>query len=327
MSLLSVIDISKKDENGFELEKANFTQYVGQKIAIAGETGSGKSTLLKIIAGLSQPDSGTVYFEGKRVKGPAEALVPGHAGIAYLSQQFELPNFLTVEQVLIYANPLWDADAEKDEKAKALYKMCRIDHLLKRRTDELSGGEKQRVALARLIVSAPRLLLLDEPFSNLDMIHKNILKAVIKDIGEHLNVSFMMISHDPLDTLSWADDIIVMQNGKIIQHDAPFTIYSQPTDAYTAGLFGKFNTISDKLAASLEAMLGNNTIVANPFLRPENFIITNNDNNPSFKGEVISTHFFGSYQEIDVLVFGETITIKTNVANANKGDFINITYR
>jgi iron(III) transport system ATP-binding protein len=205
--------------------------------------------------------------------------------------------------------------------------MCRIDHLLKRRTDELSGGEKQRVALARLIVSAPRLLLLDEPFSNLDMIHKNILKAVIKDICEQLNISFMMISHDPLDTLSWADDIIVMHNGKIIQHDTPFNIYTQPIDAYTAGLFGKYNTISNKLATALAAMLNNEAIAANAFLRPENFLIVNNDNVPSFKGEVISTHFFGSYQEIDVQVFGETITIKTNVANANKGDFIDITYR
>ncbi len=326
MRLLSVTDISKKDENGFELDKANFTQQIGQKIAIAGETGSGKSTLLKIIAGLAQPDSGTVFFESKRVKGPAEELVPGHAGIAYLSQQFELPNFLTVEQVLIYANPLWDAEAEKDEKAKALYKMCRINHLLNRRTDELSGGEKQRVALARLIVSAPRLLLLDEPFSNLDMIHKNILKAVIKDIGEQLNVSFIMISHDPLDTLSWADDIIVMHNGKIIQHDTPYHIYTQPIDTYTAGLFGKYNIISTKLAATLATILEDNSIATNTFLRPEHFIITNS-NEPSFKGEVTATRYFGSYQEIDVIVFGEAITLKTNIANAQTGDFLNITYR
>ncbi len=118
MSLLRVTNISKKNKKGFELEKANFTQAIGQKIAIAGETGSGKSTLLKIIAGLEQPDSGTVIFEGKKVMGPLYELIPGHPGIAYLSQHFELPNFLTVEQVLIYANPLWDEVAEKDEKPR-----------------------------------------------------------------------------------------------------------------------------------------------------------------------------------------------------------------
>lgn len=326
MSLLRVTDISKKNKKGFELEKANFSQAIGQKIAIAGETGSGKSTLLKIIAGLEQPDTGTILFEGKKVMGPLYELIPGHPRIAYLSQQFELPNFLTVEQVLIYANPLWDEEAEKDEKAKALYKMCRIDHLLKRRTDELSGGEKQRVALAKLIISAPRLLLLDEPFSNLDMIHKNVLKDVIKDLSEQLNLSCIIISHDPLDTLSWADDIIVMRNGKIIQHDTPYHIYTQPTDAYTAGLFGKYNTISTKLAASLATILEDNAIASNTFLRPEHFIITNS-NEPSFKGEVTATRYFGSYQEVDVLVFGESITIKTNITNAKTGDFLNITYR
>lgn len=326
MSLLRVTDISKKNKKGFELEKANFSQAIGQKIAIAGETGSGKSTLLKIIAGLEQPDSGTILFEDKKVMGPLYELIPGHPGIAYLSQHFELPNFLTVEQVLIYANPLWDEEAEKDEKAKALYKMCRIDHLLKRRTDELSGGEKQRVALAKLIISAPRLLLLDEPFSNLDMIHKTVLKDVIKDLSEQLNLSCIIISHDPLDTLSWADDIIVMRNGKIIQHDTPYHIYTQPSDAYTAGLFGKYNTISSKLAASLATILEDDAIASNTFLRPEHFIITNS-NEPSFKGEVTATRYFGSYQEIDVIVFGEAITIKSNIANAKTGDFLNITYR
>ncbi|MDI9364131.1 MAG: ABC transporter ATP-binding protein [Flavobacterium sp.] len=326
MSFLCVTDIFKKNKKGFELVKANFTQAIGQKIAIAGETGSGKSTLLKIIAGLEQPDSGTILFEGKKVMGPLYKLIPGHSGIAYLSQQFELPNFLTVEQVLIYANPLWDQEAEKDENAKALYKMCRIDHLLKRRTDELSGGEKQRVALAKLIISAPRLLLLDEPFSNLDMIHKNVLKDVILDLSEQLNISCIIISHDPLDTLSWADDIIVMHNGKIIQHDTPYHIYTQPTDAYTAGLFGKYNTISTKLAASLATILKDDAIASNTFLRPDNFIITNS-NEPSFKGVVTASRYFGSYQEIDIIAFGEAITIKTNIANAKTGDFLNITYR
>ncbi|MBC7721906.1 MAG: ATP-binding cassette domain-containing protein, partial [Pedobacter sp.] len=138
MSFLSIANIYKKDERGFELTTINFTQNQLQKIAIAGETGSGKTTLLKIIAGLVQPNGGTILFDGIRVKGPLEELVPGHPSIAYLSQQFELPNFLSVKQVLIYANPLLDADAEKDEAAKALYKMCRIDHLLNRRTDQLS---------------------------------------------------------------------------------------------------------------------------------------------------------------------------------------------
>ncbi len=323
MSFLSVANIYKKDERGFELTAINFTQNQLQKIAIAGETGSGKTTLLKIIAGLVQPDAGNVLFEGKRIKGPLEELVPGHPAIAYLSQQFELPNFLSVEQVLIYANPLLDAEAEKDEAAKALYKLCRIEHLLNRRTDQLSGGEKQRVALARLLVSKPKLLLLDEPFSNLDMIHKNTLKCVIKDIGKSLNISFIMISHDPLDTLSWADEILVMQAGKIIQKATPQQVYNQPTNGYVAGLFGKYNAISPTLANAFSNATAITLVEENYFIRPENFIISSTDNQ-AIKGEVTNVCFFGNYYEIEVLVLGESITIKTNNSNICKGDFINI---
>ena len=116
-----------------------------------------------------------------------------------------------MEELLEYANKL------PATEAASLYKLCRIDHLLKRKNDQLSGGEKQRIALARLLVGSPKLLLLDEPFSNLDLIHKNILKSVIEDIGERMKLTCMLTSHDPMDTLSWADEIIVRKDGQIIQ--------------------------------------------------------------------------------------------------------------
>ncbi len=316
MSFLSLKAIYKKNEKGFEISDINFTQKQSKKIAIAGETGSGKTTLLKMIAGLVQADAGTIFFKGNRVKGPAEELIPGHAGIAYLSQQFELPNFLSVQQALIYANPLLDADAEKDETAVALYKMCKIDYLLNRRTDELSGGEKQRVALARLIVSAPSLLLLDEPFSNLDMIHKNILKTVIKDVCNNLQISCIIVSHDPLDTLSWADEILVMQTGKVVQQATPQIIYKQPVNAYVAGLFGKYNTISPAVITAL-------SLTEHSFYRPEDFIISTT-NNQGVKGIINNVLFFGSYYEIDVLVLGESIIVKTDITTVSKGDFVYI---
>src|SRR5882757_7739701 len=101
------------------LRGISFVQQKGRKIAVAGETGSGKTTLLKVIAGLAQPDKGEVRFEGQRVPGPAEKLIPGHPGIAYLSQEFELPQHLRIEQVLEYANQL------PEEDARNLFKVCR----------------------------------------------------------------------------------------------------------------------------------------------------------------------------------------------------------
>src|SRR6478752_3027013 len=98
--------------------------------------------------------------------------------------------------------------------AKTVFEVCRISHLLKRKTDQLSGGEKQRIALARVLISYPKLLILDEPFSNLDLIHKNVLKSIIDDIGTQLQITCILASHDPLDTLSWADEMLVLRNGK-----------------------------------------------------------------------------------------------------------------
>lgn len=315
MSLLEVIGIGKDDILGNGLIDINFTQKQFEKIAIAGETGSGKSTLLKIMAGLEQPTAGKVIFEEKKVRGPLEELIPGHKGIAYLKQNFDLPHYLTVEQVLIYANPLSDAEAEKDVFAHSLYHTCRINHLLKRRTDQLSGGEKQRVALTRLLLTRPKLLLLDEPFSNLDMSHKNLLKEVMAEISEQLSITCTLVSHDPLDTLSWADKIIVMNAGRIVQSATPEEVYKKPENEYVAGLFGKYNLLPPPISKALLGARYKSADREGLFIRPENLIITRSEKELSAKGIVNKISFFGSYHEIEIRVEGIYLTVKTNAVN------------
>jgi ABC-type sulfate/molybdate transport systems ATPase subunit len=220
------------------LEKISFTQRKGQRLAIVGETGSGKSNLLKIIAGLVTPTQGKIYFEGSSVPGPLERLIPGQPGIAYLSQHFELWSNYRVSEVLSYANDLSPGEAD------SLYRLCDIAHLLARRTDQLSGGERQRIALARLLVRPPRLLLLDEPFSNLDMIHKRSLKKTLHDSAVHFGISSILVSHDPLDILSWADEVLILRNGQLVQQGPPREVYTLPKDEYTAALLGDY-TLAD----------------------------------------------------------------------------------
>jgi ABC-type sugar transport system ATPase subunit len=297
MDLLQVSGVMKRQQGILVLKETSFTQQKFQKIAIAGETGSGKSTLMKIIGGLVQADGGTVLFENVRVKGPEEVLLPGHPGIAYLSQHFELRNHYRVEELLSYSNKLSDEDAEN------IYKVCRITHLMKRKNDQLSGGEKQRIALAKLLITSPRLLLLDEPFSNLDMIHKNILKSVIYDLGEKLEITCMLISHDAQDILSWADEILVMKDGEVIQQGTPQEIYRQPVNEYTASLFGKYNLLSL-----------NGKII---FARPEDFKIVKEEN--ALKGKVDKVFFFGSHYELEVLLSGNTITVRTEQPDITPG--------
>ena len=215
-----------------------FTQRKGKNLAIAGETGSGKSNLLKIIAGLATPPAGGVYFEGVKVAGPLERLIPGQPGIAYLSQHFELWNNYHVEEILSYSNDL------SPKEAAELYQLCHIGHLLQRRTDQLSGGERQRIALARLLVHPPRLLLLDEPFSNLDLIHKRTLKTVIRDSAAKFGITSILVSHDPRDILPWADELLVLRDGRIVQQGIPREVYSAPVDEYSAALLGDYTLVN-----------------------------------------------------------------------------------
>ncbi|MEO8770311.1 MAG: ABC transporter ATP-binding protein [Ferruginibacter sp.] len=317
MDLLTLSGISSMLNGNPVIKNISFTQQKFQKIAIAGETGAGKTTLLKVIAGLAEPNSGSVIFEGKKVLGPNEKLIPGHDSIAYISQNFELRNNYQVEEELAYTNHL------SDEAAVSLFEICRISHLLKRWTDELSGGEKQRIVTARALISSPRLLLLDEPFSNLDMAHKEIMKKLINDITEKLKITCILVSHDPLDILSWADEILVLKNGELIQRANPKQIYLQPVDEYTAALFGRYNLIDKKHRVQFK-MSKETSLYSfgdNIFIRPEHAKIVN-ENESSVVGIIKKVMFFGSYFEIDVQVQDTMIVARTMEAGLKELDTV-----
>jgi ABC-type Fe3+/spermidine/putrescine transport system ATPase subunit len=313
MTFLTVSKISKAGLGDFKLQEITFSQRKNQKIAIAGETGSGKSTLLKIIAGLEQADAGEVRLKEEKVLGPIEKLVPGHPSISYLSQDFELPKYLRVEQVLSYTNKL------SRDNANQLFEVCQISHLMERKTDELSGGERQRIALAKLLITSPQLLLLDEPFSNLDIGHKNTLKVVLNDISKYLKITYILVSHDPLDILSWANKILIMKDGQIIQKGSPKKIYDSPLNEYVAGLFGPYNLITPLHAETFLKIWGRKPTGKSLLIRPENFKIVKRKRK-TLEGKVTGITFFGSYCEIEVLI-GETIVIiKKKKPLIKKGD-------
>lgn len=289
MALLEVQHISKQIAGNIILEDISFKQDALQKIAIAGESGAGKTTLLKIISGHGQADSGIVLFDGKKVKGSEEQLLPGHKQIGYLTQEHDLLHNYVVEELVWFENEL------SKEEAMKLFEICQIDHLLKRRTDRLSGGEKQRIALCMLLIKQPKLLVLDEPFSNLDPIHTDTFKTVLEDITGRLQITCLLTSHDPYDTLSWADEIIVMREGKIIQQGAPEKIYHEPVNEYVGGMFGKYNL----LTAEQAALFGIEANGKNVMLRPEEFVISANE---GVKGIIQKISFWGSFYEVEVLV-------------------------
>ncbi len=237
-AFLSARALHKAYNNVAVVAPISFNLNSGCRLAIAGETGSGKSTLLKMIAGHVQPDGGEIFFNGERILGPNEQLLPGHKGIAYLSQHFELRNNYIVADLLDYGSEL------NAEEQLQLYQLCEIDHLLQRKTNSgLSGGERQRIALAKILTTQPKLLLLDEPFSNLDTLHKQSMRRIVANLQSTLNIGIIMISHDTTDMLSWADDIWIMQHGRLVQQGTAREIYNHPVSNYAAGLFGVYNAL------------------------------------------------------------------------------------
>jgi len=314
---LEVNGISKHLANGPALDHIHFRQQKGHRVAIAGATGSGKSTLLKIIAGLSQPDSGQVVFEGSKVIGPEDKLMPGHKGIDYLSQHFELPSYYTVENILNYENRL------EATKAQELYSLCRINHLLHRQTHELSGGEKQRIAMARTLISNPKLLLLDEPFSNLDLHHKRIIKEVITDIELALQVSFILVSHEPMDILPWANTILIMQAGKIIQQGTPAALYQQPNSFYVAGLLGNYNLLSYEEARLLDVPLIRNMEGKSVLIRPEHIRLESKSDNRA-AATIVRSFFYGSFYEIAIEINNIKLLVRTEKMNFEVGETVTV---
>lgn len=311
MSFLKITGITKNGDDGPILSGVSFSQRRNQRIAIVGETGSGKSTLLKIIAGLIQPDAGEVLFENKPVSGPADELVPGHREVGYLSQDFELPKFLRVEQVLEYSRMFSQEDANK------IFKICQIDHLLSRKSDHISGGERQRIAIARLLITYPKILLLDEPFSNLDRGHKAILKTVIDDIQSNLKVGIILVSHDPEDILPWADTIVVMRDGKILQKGTAESIYQKPSSEYTAGLLGNY-TLIDPIKSNFSKYLGNGRGRKKVMVRPEAFRVHLKQKR-GVPGKVVAVNYFGTHDEVIIDCNGETVSASTVPFMLKKG--------
>lgn len=302
MTLLEVTDISFEERGIQVIQPLSFVQLQGQRLALVGESGAGKSTLLQLIIGLVQPSTGEIRVAGSRVRGPEVALVPGHPGVAYLSQKSDLPKFLRVEQVLGYVSK------QSTTETHTLYKMCRIDHLLLRRTDQLSGGEQQRVALARLLLGQPRLLLLDEPFSNLDRVHKRQMQAIIEEVGTRLGITCLLVSHEATDVLGWADELLVLRQGQVVQRGVPKLLYKEPVDEYTAALLGDYNLVrgAERLVLA-PGVTGPGALL----VRPEQLRLE-----PAEASKPLATvravRFLGSYYELEVQM--ETLLMRVRAS-------------
>jgi iron(III) transport system ATP-binding protein len=214
----------------------------GEIVGIVGSSGAGKTTLLKVIAGLLDPKNGEVLFEGEKVKGPTQNLVPGHEEIKLVHQNFELDIYHTVKEN-IREKALYLPKKERDELVDELLDLIELTHLSNQKALLLSGGEQQRLALARALAGEPKLILLDEPFVHLDGRLRLKISNYLLQMKEIRKTSFVLVSHDGGEMLSLANRIIHFSNGEISRIESPEEFYYNPISREEGELFGIINVI------------------------------------------------------------------------------------
>jgi ABC-type sugar transport system ATPase subunit len=207
----------------------------GELVSVVGPSGCGKSTLLNLIAGLEAPASGRVYFDGVDVTG----WTPRERDVAFVFQSFALYPHLTAFENLAFPLRVRKlARAEIERRVRAAAELLRIEDLLGRRPAELSGGERQRVALGRAVVRRPRVFLLDEPLSNLDMSLRHSMRVEIKRLHRELEATFVYVTHDQVEAMTLSDRLAVLEAGRIHQVGAPGEVYGRPADTFVARFVG-----------------------------------------------------------------------------------------
>lgn len=217
----------------------------GRIIALAGESGCGKSTMLNLIYGLLDWESGEIIFNGKKLLGPKGNLVPGEAEMKLVAQNFDLMPYATVaENVGKFISNI--NLAKKKETVMELLEVVGLQEFANTLPKYLSGGQQQRVAIARALSVLPKLLILDEPFSNLDFPRKiELRERLFRYVKQH-QISLIISTHELQDIMPWLDQIVILKEGRLIQNDSPEETYRHPYNSYVAKLFGEVNIFSEE---------------------------------------------------------------------------------
>jgi len=240
------------------LDKISFSVPEGRFFVLFGPSSVGKTTTLRTIAGLVTPDSGNVEIFGKPV---TTAPIAGR-GVSMVFQSFALYPHLTVFENLAY--PLREENVAREEIAKRVNEtaaVLKLTHRLERKPNTLSGGEQQRVALGRSLIRRPRILLLDEPLTNLDAKLRHDMRAELKRLHRQFGLTIIYATPDELEALSMGEQIAVMRNGSVVQLGSPDDLYDSPADSYVAGKIGSphmnmVNVLVAKDGKSLETPFG-----------------------------------------------------------------------
>ncbi|MCI8785601.1 MAG: ABC transporter ATP-binding protein [Eubacterium sp.] len=302
-------DICKKFGDYEAAKQINFGIAQGKLVALLGPSGSGKTTILRMLAGLEQQDSGDVIIEGKVVNDvPAS-----ERGIGFVFQNYALFRYMTVYDNIAFGLKVQKADKQRiHARVMEMISLIGLEGLEKRYPNQLSGGQRQRVAFARAIAPNPQLLLLDEPFAAIDAKVRKDLRKWLKDMIQKVGITSIFVTHDQEEAVEVADDIIIINEGKLEQMGSPITIYKNPKTPFVAQFIG-----TSTILESLSGFKGYGDIPEGKkvIVRPE-FVEAFKSDNKKFaslmdaveEGVIENVVFRGSYLELTLSVNGVRLT-------------------
>lgn len=271
---------------------------------LLGPSGSGKTTLLKLLAGLLDTDKGEILLDGTPIEGPDKRLVPGYEEIRLVHQDFQLKFKMSVAENIRYELLAYVQEYQQ-ERIEFLLDLFSIEHLRNTDVAQLSGGEKQRVAIARGLAHEPDVLLMDEPFSNLDLGTKSSILAEIRHLAKETNTAIILVTHDTRDALEVADEIVVIHHGSIIRQGTPHEIYFHPATPVVANLFGPYNILDHKLISKIN---DNKVSPGSYGVWPEHVTVAMQ----GIKAKVVHQTFMGSHWKVSLKLDGVDLLTYAN---------------
>lgn len=298
--MLTVNNLSHSfTESKIILENINFELNEGEILAIVGESGSGKSTLLNAIAGKLNYDGGTILFDKEKVLKPKQQLIAGHDEIALVNQNYSGDLYFTVAEN-IKNQLLHLTNEDRDEMVEELLMLFDLSPIKNYQSHLLSGGEKQRLSMACALAKEPKILLLDEPFSHLDVFLRNRVGRYLKNIVEEKGLSIIIVTHEGEEALDWAHNIVILEKGLLSEKATPKNAYYYPENLIQARFFGEINQVE----------ISNSEKIS---FRPWNFVLDGKkDNNSLIKIKVkflYSSFRMGYYANYFHTFSGEEIVL------------------
>ena len=333
-NVLTIQKLSKKFGERFAVNQASWSAQSGQIICLLGHSGCGKTTMLRLIAGLETPTEGSIQLERKVLWDPYQQVQAEERNIGFVFQDYALfPHLSVLENVMFGLKKI--PKHERQSIAEDALKHVSMSHHIHSYPHTLSGGEQQRVALARALAPKPHVLLMDEPFSNLDHRLRDQIRQSTIDILKQTSTTTIIVTHDPEEALQIADQIILMHQGKIIQSGTPKQLYFQPKTLFAARYFSDLNEIKTQIQdQQLHTIFGNIDIPKHLtsnneircYFRPHQLRVNRIKTENSLAAKIISSNFLGYSQLLKLKIEAEDKVLSAYVEYSQHYDQADTVY-